>query len=41
LPAELQGKTMLNLLTGKTVMLQQDLNIIDYGVYVLKPAALS
>lgn len=41
LPAELQGKTMLNLLTGKTVMLQKDLNIIDYGVYVLKPAALS
>lgn len=41
LPAELQGKTMHNLLTGKTVMLQQDLNIIDYGVYVLKPAALS
>lgn len=41
LPASLQGKTMLNLLTGKTVMLQQELNIIDYGVYVLKPAALS
>ncbi len=41
LPAELQGKTMLNVLTGKTVMLQNELNIIDYGVYVLKPAALS
>lgn len=41
LPVELQGRTMLNLLTGKTVMLQKDLNIIDYGVYILKPAALS
>lgn len=41
LPTELQGKTMLNLLNGETVMLQKDLNIIDYGVYVLKPAALS
>jgi glycosidase len=41
LPEALQGKSMLNLMTGKGMTLQQNLNILGYSYYILKAAQLS
>ncbi len=41
LPEALQGKSMLNLMTGKGMTLQQNLNILGYSFYILKAAQLS
>jgi glycosidase len=41
LPEELQGKSMLNLATGKSMTLQQNLNVLGFGYYFLKIGQLS
>jgi len=41
LPETMQGKSMVNLMTGKAMSLQQNLNILGYSYYILKAAQLS
>jgi glycosidase len=41
LPEVLHGKSMLNLMTGKGMSLQKNLNILGYSYYILKAAQLS